>query len=445
MIKVFMYLLAAGIFSSVFAQNDNSATAKAFIDSFGRQEFAKAYEFFGDEVKSQFPVTVMPQILSQITGNFGAFQQAVRTEKIGSSDNLTLFVEFEKATVAMTVLFDSTGKIRSFTLDQSKTVRKNQARYETPSYADQNSFEESEVTVGTGEWALPATLTMPKGKVNVPAIVLVHGSGPNDRDETHLNPANKIFKDIAWGLASKGIAVLRYDKRTFVHGQKLGSVKKFTINEETVDDAVLAVDLLGRAPNIDVRNIYVLGHSLGGMAIPRIGAKGKNIAGLVIFAGTSRKLDDVYVEQNYYLASLAGAPSKELQVELGKLKELARKTKALKISDPENTPTLLSLPVSYWVDLNSYDPPALAKTLKQPMLILQGESDYQVTMADFMLWKNALGKRKNVTFKTYPKLTHAFMSGAGGTPGPQNYEKPNHVDEVVISDIRNWILKTSKK
>ena len=135
-----MFLLAAGILSSVFAQNDNSATAKAFIDAFGRQEFAKAYEFFSDEVKSQFPVDTMPQILSQFTGNFGAFERAVRTEKIGSSDDLTLFVEFEKATVAMTVLFDSNGKIRSFTIDQAKPVRKNQAKYKPHGYADRNPF-----------------------------------------------------------------------------------------------------------------------------------------------------------------------------------------------------------------------------------------------------------------------------------------------------------------
>jgi uncharacterized protein len=104
--------------------------------------------------------------------------------------------------VTFSVAFDSSDKIIGLNVADSKPH--NAAKYQTPNYANPASFVETEVTVGAGEWALPATLSMPKGKSNVPAIVLVHGSGPNDRDETHINPANKIFKDIAWGLATKG-------------------------------------------------------------------------------------------------------------------------------------------------------------------------------------------------------------------------------------------------
>src|SRR5437868_1155092 len=76
---------------------------------------------------------------------------------------------------------------------------------------NRDTFDEREVTVGKGEWELPGTLGLPKGSGPFPAVVLVQGSGPQDRDETM--GVNKPFQDIAWGLASNGIAVLRYDKR----------------------------------------------------------------------------------------------------------------------------------------------------------------------------------------------------------------------------------------
>lgn len=179
------------------------------------------------------------------------------------------------------------------------------------------------------------------------------------------------------------------------------------------------------------------------MLIPRIGERDKNIAGLIVFAGTARLLEDVFVEQNNYLASLAGTPSEEMRAKLDALKQLAEKTKNLKSTDAPNTPTLLNLPVSYWVDLNGYNPPSAAENLTKPMLILQGESDYQVTMRDFQLWKNALQSRKNVTFKSYPNLTHLFMETTGAKPSPRDYEQTSHVNVQVVNDIADWILKTA--
>ena len=135
--------------------------------------------------------------------------------------------------------------------------------------------------------------------------MLVHGSGPNDRDET-LGP-NKPFRDLAWGLADRGIAVLRYDKRTSVYGGKMAGNKNLTVREETIDDALLAVKLLRGRPDIDPKRIFILGHSLGGMVAPRIGADDPSLAGLIILAGATRPLPDVAREQLEYIASLSPA------------------------------------------------------------------------------------------------------------------------------------------
>ena len=150
---------------------------------------------------------------------------------------------------------------------------------------------------------MPATLTIPNGTGPFPAVVLVHGSGPNDRDETY--GPNKPFKDIAWGLASVGIVVLRYEKRTKQYPQESAAIQNFTVQDETIYDALAAVELLNNSSIVDHSKIFVLGHSLGGMLAPRIALQESQIAGLIILAGATRHLEDLMLEQTRYLANLS--------------------------------------------------------------------------------------------------------------------------------------------
>ncbi len=177
--------------------------------------------------------------------------------------------------------------------------------YEPPSYVDTSAFTESEVTVGSGEWALPGTLSMPVGEGPFPAVVLVHGSGPNNRDEG-FGPVSP-FKDLAWGLASRGIAVLRYDKRTLVYQAELAAGGgDLTIEDETIDDAAAAVELLLNTEGIDPQAVFVLGHSLGGMVIPRIAAAAPDARGFIVLAGPARPMEDLILEQTEYILGLDG-------------------------------------------------------------------------------------------------------------------------------------------
>jgi fermentation-respiration switch protein FrsA (DUF1100 family) len=316
----------------------------------------------------------------------------------------------------------------------------NAGEYHPPDYAAPASFGEQQVTVGAGtEWALPATLTLPRGKGPFPAVVLVHGSGPNDRDET-LGP-NKPFQDLAWGLSSQGIAVLRYDKRTYAHRGKLATLGNITVKEETVDDALAAVALLRRTPNIDPKRIFVLGHSLGGMLVPRIGlADTGNIAGFVIFAGATRPLEDEWVRQYEYIYGLDGQLTSKEQAEIDLFKRQAASIKQLSTSDASRKDLLLNVPPSYWLDLQGYSPPAAALKLKQPLLILQGERDYNVTMESFSDWQRALAKRTNATLKSYPKLDHLFLEGTGPATDA-DYIRPRNIPKYVVDDIAVWIKK----
>ena len=313
------------------------------------------------------------------------------------------------------------------------------AEYQPPAYAVPTSFHEQEVTVGANsEWPLPATLTLPAGNGPFPAIVLVHGSGPGDRDETQL--ANKPFKDLAWGLASQGIAVLRYDKRTRVHSAKL-KLSTFTVKDETIDDALAAVALMRRTSQIDPKRVFVLGHSLGGALVPRIGiADAGNIAGFIVFAGATRPLEDEMVRQYEYIYGLDGQITPNEQAEIDGYKQQRARIKQLTPADASSKEMLFYAPVSYWLDLRGYFPPDAALKLKQPLLILQGERDYNVTMDSFHDWQRALDKSQQVTFKSYPKLDHLFYEGTGPA-SDADYARPRNIPKYVIDDLAAWIKK----
>ncbi len=283
----------------------------------------------------------------------------------------------------------------------------------------------------------------PRGTVRSPALVLVHGSGPNDRDES-LGP-NKPFKDLAWGLATRGIAVLRYDKRTKVYGAKIVADPKFeaglTVKEETIDDALAAAALLRETAKVDKARVFILGHSLGGFLMPRIAlaAKPLGLAGFISLAGLTRPLDDTILRQVMYLSG--GDTSEETRKRLEGLKADVARLKALVPADKGSTVKLLGAMPTYWLDLRGYNPPELAKSVAKPMLILQGSRDYQVTTEDFKNWKTALGSRQDVELHLYPKLNHFFFEGQG-LPTPNEYiQIHGSVAPYVIGDIAAWILK----
>jgi dienelactone hydrolase len=340
-------------------------------------------------------------------------------------------VKFAAVEINFQVSIDAEGKIAGLFLRPGSSAPS--TPWERPQYSKPDSFRERDITIGDDEWKLPGTLTVPVGKGPFPAIVLVHGSGPNDRDESI--GANKVFKDLAEGLASRGVVVLRYEKRTRQYGAKMAAMQKLTVREETVDDAVRAAAALRAQPEVDAKRVFVLGHSLGGNLAPRIAQADAKLAGLVLLAGSVRPLEDAVLEQIEYL----GATPADLQT----LRAQVAKVKALEPADEDAPPVRVgpvSAPVSYWLDLKAYDPTAVAKKLTIPMLILQGERDYQVSMKDFELWKSAVGSRKNVTLRSYPALNHLFIAGEGKSL-PAEYAKPGHVAPEVIDDIAKFVGK----
>lgn len=155
-------------------------------------------------------------------------------------------------------------------------------------------------------------------------------------------------------------------------------------------------------------------------------------------AGAARPLERAIVEQTTYLANADGTVTPAEQQAIDDARKLADAVAALKPSDAAGSTRLGNAPASYWLDLRGYDPPSAAKAVKMPMLILQGERDYQVTPAEFGQWKAALSDRRDVTFHSYPALNHLFIAGTGKSL-PSEYEQPSHVDQAVVDDIAAWV------
>ena len=413
--------------------------AEAVMESLIEGDYRGAAADFNETMTNDLPPSELEKIWEQLlaqAGNVVELKES-RIQQHGDHFIVELDYEYEKYPLTTKITVDPEGKIAGlfFNLTQKK--------YETfnpPPYSDTSFFYEEEVIVGEGtDWALPGTITVPKGDGPFSGVVLVHGSGPHDRDET-IGP-NKPFRDIAWGLASNGIAVLRYEKRTkYYQSRFTDAADTMTIDHETVIDASRAVNAMIAHPKIDSLEVYLLGHSQGGYMFPRIAFRNEKIAGYVLLAALARQIPEAYLQQVKYIfnadGELTGREKEQLREIEHQLETL--RASSLEVSEPK-ADLPFGIPAKYWIDLKGYDPVKLASEVDEPILILQGARDYQVTVEDDLpRWKKALQFRDNVQFKVYDDLNHLFMEG-WGTATPEEYQKPGHVAGKVIEDITQWI------
>ncbi len=353
----------------------------------------------------------------------------------GPLDIAVMAAAFEKVEWTLGVAFDVQGRITSLRFTpMSPNAAANApppVEYRAPPYAEPKKFRDSAVKFGDEKWPLPGTISMPAGKGPFPGVVLVHGSGPLDQDETV--GGTKVFRDLAWGLASQGIAVLRYDKRTRVHGDKVGSAP-MTVKDEVIDDALAAVATLRQTPGVNPRRIAVLGHSLGGYLVPRIAAADKHLAGVIALAGSTRPVHELIQDQLDYLVENGAAREEDVA-------PMRADAAAIQAIDPAKTPPagrVMGAPPSYWLDLKSYKPAVLAHLNAIPILVLQGGRDYQVTSKDLDGWKKELAGDKFATFKVFPRANHFFVYGEGKSL-PVEVMKPGNVDGEVVQTIAKWV------
>ena len=289
-----------------------------------------------------------------------------------------------------------------------------------------------------GILTLPDNITEP-----VPAVVLVHGSGSSNMDEK----VGKItpFKDLAEGLAKQGIACVIYNKRSFSYGFKMVMDKRniVTVKEETIGDAIMAANLLKNDSRIDTSKVFIIGHSMGGVLAPRIDAEGGNFRGLILMAGSPLPMEKIMLIQlEEQMAEMKGLTKKIISKQLDKFTALFEGLYELTDEAAKATKIGNGVTLYYFKEMGQPTVEDYLNKTDKPMLIMQGEKDFQVRAdRDYAAYQKILVGRNNVTFKLYPGLSHAFVPATYEdiSMAKKEYSIEKHIGDDVISDIANWI------
>lgn len=424
----------------IVSQQDYGSMATVFLYELENGKYSEAWNRLSAPLQAVLPQPLLQAIWEGNKPMFGKYlqQDPIRVQSNAVHNSVTIASLTEKMPIEITIRFAPDGRVDDWSL---APVAGETGPYQNPSYDNKSTYTEREVVLGSGTFALPGTLTLPEGTGPFPAVVLVQGSGPHDRDST-LGGA-KPFRDIAVGLASKGIAVLRYEKITKEHPFKVQAIPNFTIDQESVDDVSRAIDVLAGTQAIDPKRIFVAGHSQGGFVLPKIVAKDSShrIAGVIGLAAPSGTFVDVLQEQQQVLVEQmkkAGLPTDNV------LQSAAMWDGIVKIvKDPQyskdNLPKQFPLGGAYWwYEQRDYSAAAAAKNQSTPMLLLQGENDWQVPMSQLEGWKKTLSNRTDVTYKSYAKLNHLLTEYEGPSTGIE-YSRSANVPADLIQDMADWI------
>jgi hypothetical protein len=383
-------VLAFAIGGVAHAQPSQEDVARAAAVEFAEQRYSALYSRFDRRMKSAVTEQMLRQAVApQIVGAAGSFERVdgQTTCQVAAMVRACVTpLRYEQARISLRIAVNTSGEVVGLFV------------------AGLEPRPAGPLTVVTGSVRLPAVLTLPEGEGPFPVVVLVHGSGDHDADET-IGP-NKPFRDLAEGLLGRGVGTLRYFKR----GRLAPLPPSATLAEESVDDALSAVRLARDQSRVDPARVFVLGHSLGGYLAPHLASRDPAVRGVVLLAGNNRPMRETVLDQVRHLTGSGDG-----------------------FDTVWNT-----LPPRYQTGLPDYDPLATAATLAMPILVLQGGRDYQVTDKDFDRWKVALADREAATFAYYPDLNHLFISGDGPSR-PAEYLVPGRMSEAVIDDIAAWV------
>ena len=426
---------------------DFAAAGAGIVQKLGAGDFGSVAARFDSWMAKALPEEKLAEQwkeLAVLAGPLIAVKKTAITEEAGGYRCVAMTVAFQNAPDDdVLVVFDQTGRIAGLYFGPQPTEEPKE--WNAPDYVDRNHFHEVPLTVQRGPWHLPATLTVPNSSGPLPAVLLVPGSPPVDQDET-VGP-NKVFKDLAWGLASRGIVVLRYTKRTHQFGAGLGGgqVSSFNRREELDDDALAALALLAGRPEVSRKQLYLLGHSLGGVTVTKI-ASGKGdpqIAGIAIFGTPAGDLLTVLLKRVEDSVQAGGPGSQQMAAMIPVFKKLRdggfEPGEIVELFGERN-------PAGYWLDMRGYAAGKAAAQLKIPVLVAVGGHDAEVSPDDWEQWKNAVAGKTNATVKSYPGLFHLFMPSTATGKGdlPEDWSRPAHVARDVVTDTASWIVAQGK-
>lgn len=439
-LRILTLFIALILIASSALAADYVQMAKDVMANLAAGDYEAARKDFADTLLAQLSAEDFGLTWDGIELQSGTFDSVTGFRVDTTSEEMSfvwLDLACAYANLQSTFVFDENDQIMGI-LFAPPSQPKPESQPARPHVFKENSqLNLTEVTFGDSAWQITGNLYLPEGESPFPAVVLVHGSGPQDRFETI--GSNRPFYDLAAGLVGKGIAVLTYDKRTFTYGAKFMNMTSYTVQEETVDDAVYAVDFLAARDDVNSDDIFMLGHSLGAMLAPRVADGTDNLTGLILLSPNARPLEDLLLEQLELVDSIASAAGERSGFNINWLRERFNFIKSDSLTSETSMDELpFRIPADYWLDLRNYEPHHAAADVKLPMLVMHGERDYQVPETDFEMWREALAERDDVAFKSYPNLNHLFMPGEGPV-NQSEYLMPQNIPQFVIDDIANFI------
>lgn len=322
------------------------------------------------------------------------------------------------------------GRIASHTFFSVQTEFGPPQAMPSPPYAAPGSFEEVHVTVGQAPWELGGTLSMPRGVGPFAGVVIL---GPSDRDGTV--GANKRDRDLAQGLAAHGVATLRIDKRSELYALDVARQPVFTMAEESVDDALAAVELLRQTPRVDPARIYLLGIGFSSFAAPRVAHLDDGLAGLILISPSAGLIWDWAWRAHQERAEVDEIVTEQEAHVVDALKSRAATIAA--VAAGRAPPPDLGVRIDYHLNLVTYRPERASHTLRIPILALFGDRDGVVPIDDHEAWISALLGRPDAAVRVYEDHSHGMFDVRKMT-GPE-FRLEGHVDEEVIIDIAAWI------
>lgn len=432
-----LYLFVLGLtIAPTFAQNNAADITQSVLTYFKTQQFDKIYTLQDATMKRYMDANQLEATWNSLIENYDTIQfinETIITQKDSFKITETK-IDFVKKSFLFKLTINNKGEISGMYFLNTKL------KYTPPDYINTLNFIETKIAVPAENIISEGVLSLPKAQQNVPLVIIVGGSGGTDKDGT-LGP-NKPYKDIAWALAAKGIAVYRYDKRTANPANLKGikNLNDFLLYEEYVEDLKNIVAYFSEDKRINPKQIFIAGHSQGGFMLPYFTKACPKIKGVISLAGNYSNVVDLMAYQFEYLKQfLPDSASKQAYDVLIKKAEYMK----LNISSTQiNKDSMIpGLTMAYVKDMMTNGPEKLHVVLhKKPALFIQGERDYQVPMSEFELWKKAMQKSCCSTFISYPKLNHLLMEGEGISK-PTEYNKPNNVPEYVVDEIATWVKK----
>ena len=358
--------------------------------------------------------------------------------------------------------FTQSGQSFPMNLTQTPIEKSEPKRPQEPKPPFPYKSEDVKLPSLDGSFELAGTLTLPRDKSDYPVVILISGSGPQNRDEELLG--HKPFLVLSDHLTRNGIGVLRYDDRGVAES---GGDRQNATSLDFANDVQAVVNFLKKRKDIGKNPIGLIGHSEGGLIAPMVASKSKDVDFIVLMAGPGVPGDQIIIEQTGLILKSAGNSEERIQSELNlsrgafdiikssqnpdsiKSDLLSYFSESMKDAPlPEGTsieeflePQLAQLTSPWFQYFLSYDPTTSLSKVQCPVLAINGEKDLQVPPNNLQLIHAALvkGGNKNVTVSEFPGLNHLFQTSETGAVNEYATIEET-MAPVVLKRITDWIL-----